>query len=211
MDQPILVLPAQIPQRDVAALTAFIGDSLVRRRFPFNLPRHASHGDAFRQRTEDLSAGFFPLPPHDTLSSGRVSWKLRTLSFRWRSAMIFTCPIRFEFAGLLLLAAVAATSAWAEEPSPAAVAEATRVMGKGGLAAQYPGDEGIERDPRVLFVDDFETGTVNESFWLHLIPFPPQQTAATSPQSMQAPPVIRVRVEQSPAKLGDRKCREHER
>ena len=27
-----------------------------------------------------------------------------------------------------------------------------------GLAMQYPGDEGIERDPRVLFVDDFETG-----------------------------------------------------
>jgi len=33
---------------------------------------------------------------------------------------------------------------------------------KAGLAALYPGDEGIERDPRVLFVDDFETGTVKE-------------------------------------------------
>ena len=33
---------------------------------------------------------------------------------------------------------------------------------KGGLASLYPGDEGIERDPRVLFVDDFETGTVEE-------------------------------------------------
>jgi hypothetical protein len=32
---------------------------------------------------------------------------------------------------------------------------------KGGLASLYPGDEGIERDPRVLFVDDFETGTVD--------------------------------------------------
>jgi hypothetical protein len=30
-------------------------------------------------------------------------------------------------------------------------------------------------------------------FWLHLVPFPPQQTAATSPQSMQDPPVVRVR------------------
>jgi len=29
----------------------------------------------------------------------------------------------------------------------------------GGLASLYPGDEGIERDPRVLFVEDFETGT----------------------------------------------------
>jgi len=33
---------------------------------------------------------------------------------------------------------------------------------KGGLASLYPGDEGIERDPRVLFVDDFETGTIAE-------------------------------------------------
>jgi hypothetical protein len=31
-----------------------------------------------------------------------------------------------------------------------------------GIAAEYPGDEGIERDPRVLFVEDFETGTVKE-------------------------------------------------
>jgi hypothetical protein len=30
------------------------------------------------------------------------------------------------------------------------------------IAAQYPGDEGIEKDPRVLFVEDFETGTVPE-------------------------------------------------
>jgi len=28
-----------------------------------------------------------------------------------------------------------------------------------GIAMLYPGDEGIERDPRVLFVEDFETGT----------------------------------------------------
>jgi len=33
---------------------------------------------------------------------------------------------------------------------------------KGGLASLYLGDEGIERDPRVLFVDDFETGTPEE-------------------------------------------------
>jgi hypothetical protein len=31
-----------------------------------------------------------------------------------------------------------------------------------GLATLYPGDEGIEKDPRVLFVEDFETGTVEE-------------------------------------------------
>src|SRR5512138_75219 len=29
-----------------------------------------------------------------------------------------------------------------------------------GLAARYPGDEGLERDARVLFVDDFETGSI---------------------------------------------------
>ncbi|MBM4037157.1 MAG: hypothetical protein FJ290_01470 [Planctomycetes bacterium] len=31
-----------------------------------------------------------------------------------------------------------------------------------GLAAKYPGDEGIERDPQVVFVEDFETGSVQE-------------------------------------------------
>ncbi|MGB2822001.1 MAG: hypothetical protein WBF17_13540, partial [Phycisphaerae bacterium] len=33
---------------------------------------------------------------------------------------------------------------------------------EGGLASLYPGDEDIELDPRVLFVEDFETGTVGE-------------------------------------------------
>jgi hypothetical protein len=31
-----------------------------------------------------------------------------------------------------------------------------------GIAASYPGDEGIEKDPRVLFVEDFETGDLKE-------------------------------------------------
>jgi hypothetical protein len=31
-----------------------------------------------------------------------------------------------------------------------------------GIAARYPGDEGIETDPRVLFVEDFETGDLKE-------------------------------------------------
>ena len=30
-------------------------------------------------------------------------------------------------------------------------------------------------------------------FWLHFVPFPPQQTAATSPQSMQAPVLVELR------------------
>jgi len=32
-----------------------------------------------------------------------------------------------------------------------------------GIASQYPGDEGLEKDPRVLFVEDFETGTLEET------------------------------------------------
>lgn len=66
---------------------------------------------------------------------------------------------------LLLLAAavlVVAESGRADDPTPAAIAEAAAVMEQGGLAAEYPGDKGIEKDPRVLFVDDFETGTVAE-------------------------------------------------
>jgi hypothetical protein len=32
-----------------------------------------------------------------------------------------------------------------------------------GIAADYPGDEGIEKDPRVLFVEDFESGDLRET------------------------------------------------
>jgi len=69
---------------------------------------------------------------------------------------------RITIVGLFLFATVLAVSAWAAEPNPAAISEAARIAEKGGLASQYPGDEGIERDPRVLFVDDFEMGTVRE-------------------------------------------------
>jgi hypothetical protein len=31
-----------------------------------------------------------------------------------------------------------------------------------GIAAQYPGDEGIEKDPRVVFVEDFESGDLKD-------------------------------------------------
>ncbi len=31
-----------------------------------------------------------------------------------------------------------------------------------GIVAQYPGDTGIERDPRVLFAENFETGTLDD-------------------------------------------------
>ena len=40
----------------------------------------------------------------------------------------------------------------------------------GGLASLYPGDEGLERDRRVLFVEDFETGTPEQigERWGHI-------------------------------------------
>ncbi len=31
-----------------------------------------------------------------------------------------------------------------------------------GLSARYPGDAGLERDPAVLFIEDFEAGTLEE-------------------------------------------------
>ena len=37
-----------------------------------------------------------------------------------------------------------------------------------GIAAKYAGDEGIEKDPRVLFVEDFETGDLKEIEYLTL-------------------------------------------
>ena len=37
---------------------------------------------------------------------------------------------------------------------------AARPVPAEGLAVLYPGDEGLERDPRVLFVENFETGSI---------------------------------------------------
>jgi hypothetical protein len=53
----------------------------------------------------------------------------------------------------------------------AAVAVAVCVVGSSragdlsagpGLAAKYPGDRGIEKDPNVLFAEDFETGSLED-------------------------------------------------
>jgi hypothetical protein len=77
-----------------------------------------------------------------------------------------------KIVGTLLrrLAAVAVASAgWflglggvgAAEPQTPRPADAALVPTV-GLAAKYPGDEGIEKDPRVLFVEDFESGDVKE-------------------------------------------------
>jgi len=55
----------------------------------------------------------------------------------------------------------AALAAAAEDARPPVLPPAPPPE-KGGLASLHPGDEGLKRDPRVLFVEDFETGTVTE-------------------------------------------------
>lgn len=42
------------------------------------------------------------------------------------------------------------------------------------------------------------SGSRRLRFWLHFVPFPPQQTAATSPQAMQTPVVTRIQTRRSP-------------
>lgn len=58
----------------------------------------------------------------------------------------------------LLWGAVALTTLAGAEGKP----KSARLPEGPGLAAKYPGDEGIEKDSRVLFVEDFETGSVKE-------------------------------------------------
>jgi len=66
-------------------------------------------------------------------------------------------------AGLLLSTGVPIHQARAgEDALPSQASLPAPGPDKGGLASLYPGDEGIERDPRVLFVDDFETGPLEE-------------------------------------------------
>lgn len=61
------------------------------------------------------------------------------------------------FGGALLAALVMGAG------NPKAVGQEKTPAPPPGLAAKYPGDEGIEKDPRVLFVDDFETGDIKET------------------------------------------------
>ncbi len=53
-----------------------------------------------------------------------------------------------------LLPAVLAASAFAEDSS----------LPEGGLSARYPGDEGIDKDPHVVFFEDFEHSSL-EALW----------------------------------------------
>jgi hypothetical protein len=63
----------------------------------------------------------------------------------------------------LVLAAAAffwAMEAVGEDASPSTVAPLPE--GNNGIAAKYPGDRGIEKDPAVVFADDFETGDMDK-------------------------------------------------
>src|SRR5215218_9481322 len=44
----------------------------------------------------------------------------------------------------------------------AAAAAADNLPQGAGLAAKYPGDQGISKDPAVLFADDFESGDLSK-------------------------------------------------
>ncbi|HEX6909780.1 MAG TPA: hypothetical protein VF142_05285, partial [Longimicrobium sp.] len=45
--------------------------------------------------------------------------------------------------------------------SPAAAPAAGVPFPTNGIAARYPGDQGIERDDRVVFVEDFEEASLD--------------------------------------------------
>lgn len=68
-----------------------------------------------------------------------------------------TRPQSMMTALLVLTALAGADSANAAERFPNRAAESTLPRGA-GLAAKYPGDAGVDGDPRVIFADNFEAG-----------------------------------------------------
>lgn len=70
-------------------------------------------------------------------------------------------PRNYALLAVSILAMCANVSAGADVAASPKNAEPGAVA-RTGLAARYPGDEGIETDRAVLFVDDFETGDLKE-------------------------------------------------
>lgn len=64
--------------------------------------------------------------------------------------------------GCVLLLAGMAMAQDRTANTPAAPSPSDLGDGSGGLAAKYPGDVGIERDPAVLFAENFETGEIQD-------------------------------------------------
>lgn len=67
---------------------------------------------------------------------------------------------RFVLSSLLTLSAMALFDLPASAQQPAADTTQPGLSEGDGLAAKYPGDAGIQRDPAVLFAENFETGTI---------------------------------------------------
>jgi hypothetical protein len=51
---------------------------------------------------------------------------------------------------------------WGDEIMLLSEKHGTLPQGNNGIAARYPGDEGIEKDPAVVFHDDFESGDLSK-------------------------------------------------
>ena len=71
-------------------------------------------------------------------------------------------------AGVLILSVVflwgvtASSAPEADPPAPYEVKKSPLPQGNKGIAARYPGDAGIEKDPAVVFHDDFESGNLSK-------------------------------------------------
>ena len=90
-----------------------------------------------------------------TVTEGRVQWELHdgenSLEVRSRNL--------FGVLGPSLLAAVSRQPAAGSPQTGEKVSDEPRSV---GLAAKYPGDVGLAHDARVLFAEDFESGTLAE-------------------------------------------------
>lgn len=67
-------------------------------------------------------------------------------------------------ASLAMMSLLCPIALVADQPSPAPypVQNSPLPQGYAGIAARYPGDVGIEKDPSVVFYDDFESGTLSK-------------------------------------------------
>jgi len=124
------------------------------------------HGQNAARVDEILKKWGLPPPTAVVELPREVTWGLPRLSGRRRLSLVGakgTVPLSNVDGKVVVAVAALALLGWRPLAADAAQPqERSAAAGRTGLATQYPGDAGIDRDPAVLVAENFEKGTIRD-------------------------------------------------